>query len=600
MQTRAENPSPLSTSGPASHEPVITSLFPPGVTVGTTTKCVLGGRSLGGVERVWITRGQVEILEQERTADGRLAVLIRTAADAAPGIRELWVEGPAGLSNLVLFRLDTLRSVVEEETNDEPAHANGLSLNAVVSGQLGVGDVDHFQIKGLAGRPVTVEVEARRLGSPLMPIVTLLTQSGGSLIQGRESPGLEGDCRVTSRFPSDGTVIVQVHDALYQSGEAASYRLRVFDTPFATALFPLGGQRGETIEVTASGGSLDRPRRQRIVLPDQAGGVIELKPFTDQGTPLVVPRRLVVGEGPEVVETEQDETLGATTRLPQGGTANGRIAKPGEVDRYLVTVRRGERLRAEIQAASLGSWLDSVLTLRDDQGRPIAENDDPAEGEWNPAPPWSPSRNPFPTDSLLVHQAEADGEWLIEVTDRYGNAGDEYGYRLTVAPTRPDFAVSFAPDLGVLGSDRARGPQWVLNLAPGSTRRIPLRIAVDGRTGPIVLQALSLPPGVTAEPVTIRPRPEWEGGRPALGKARAPIVRAELILRVADNATPVRGQLTVIGTSSRADGSSLSRVATAVIPLHQWESTPPRRPVLREIHALPVKILDPTGSVRPR
>jgi hypothetical protein len=100
--------------------------------------------------------------------------------------------------------------------------------------------------------------------------------------------------------------------------------------------------------------------------------------------------------------------------------------------------------------------------------------------------------------------------------------------------------------------------------------------------------------------VTIRPRPEGEGGRPALGKARAPIVRADLILRVADNATPVTGQLTVIGASSRADGSSLSRVATAVTPLHQWESTPPRRPVLRAIHALPVKILDPTESGRPR
>lgn len=599
-ETIAQSPPAPATPRVLLHEPVITGLTPPGVTVGGTTKWTLSGRNLDGVEQLRISGGGVDVLEHKLTAAGQLEVSVRTRATAEPGIHELRADGPSGLSNLVLFRVDTLNQVEESEPNDDPAHADPLGLNMVASGVLGDRDVDHVRIKGSAGDPFTVEVEARRLGSSLTPVITLLDGAGRSLVQGRDTPGLEGDCRLTSRFPTDGTVIVRVHDTLYQGGDGASYRLRVFDTPFATALFPLGGPRGETIDVMVSGGTLDVPLHQRITLPDRPGTLVELAPFDGPRGPLIVPHRLIVGPGPDIVETR------SVTRLPRGATANGCIEKSGEVDRYLVAVRQGERLQVGIQAASLGSWLDSVVTLRDDQGRQIAENDDPMVGAPTLLAAWSPGQGAFPTDSLLVQQAETDGDWLIEVADRYGNGGAEFAYRMTVEPVRPNFVVTFQPDLErresgddprIREASKAQGS--VLNLAPGSTRRVTLRIAVDGRIGPIVLRATGLPSGVTTEPVTIRP--ERDGGRPATGKLRAPSFTAALILRVAEDAEPAVGELKVTATSSLTDGSTLSRVATVWALLGPGDETPLRRPVFRELSALPVKILDPSplGMRRP-
>ncbi|SIO02054.1 hypothetical protein SAMN05444166_2068 [Singulisphaera sp. GP187] len=595
-QALAQGPSPPSASRASLKEPVLTGLSPPGVTVGRTTKWTLSGRNLDGGTRLRSSGVGVEVLEPKLTADGRLVVSARASASAVPGIRELRADGPFGLSNLLLFRVDTLDPFPEVEPNDDSAHANLQRVNTVVSGVLEDRDVDHVRIDGPAGGPLTVEVEARRLGSPLRPVVTLLDREGRSLIQGRETPGLDGDCRVTSRFPSDGTVIVRVHDALFQGGEAASYRIRVFTTPFATALFPLGGPRGESIDVTASGGTLDVPLHQRILLPDHPGSLVELTPFDGPSGRLLVPHRLVVGEGPNLVEPRLAPQDRSGTRLPRGSTANGWIAMPGEVDHYRVAVRRGERLRVAIQAASLGSWLDSVVTIRDDQGRRIAENDDPMEGGPSLVPPWAPGRGAFPTDSLLVQEAEADGEWIIEVADRYDHGGAEFAYRLTVEPARPDFRVAFPPDLGAprfgsgadsQGPERLSGPAGVLNLAPGSRCRVNLRIAIDGRIGPIVLRATGLPAGVTAEPVTIRAG----GSRPTTGTTRPPSLVATLILQVADDAGPALGELKVIATSTLADGSALTRGATVWVPLGLGDDTPALRPVFRELSAVPVKVL---------
>jgi hypothetical protein len=96
------------------------------------------------------------------------------------------------------------------------------------------------------------------------------------------------------------------------------------------------------------------PRAKTVALPDEPGAVVEPGPFDGPGGPVSVPQRLAVGEGPEVFEAQNS----TETRLAIGMTANGRISHPGEVDRYLIPVKAGDRLRFEVQAAALGSWLD--------------------------------------------------------------------------------------------------------------------------------------------------------------------------------------------------------------------------------------------------
>src|SRR5262249_61299780 len=133
-------------------------------------------------------------------------------------------------------------------------------------------------------------------------VATVLPAGGAPLARAREPRGLAGDCRLAFTFPADGSYLIQVRDNAYAGAEHAAYRLRVDDAPFASGMFPLGGPRGQTITVTASGGSLPEPRTKSLVLPDQPGAIVEVGPFDGPGGPVLAPARMVGGDRPEVQE----------------------------------------------------------------------------------------------------------------------------------------------------------------------------------------------------------------------------------------------------------------------------------------------------------
>ncbi len=100
--------------------PVLSGIVPPGLTAGRTTGWVVTGRNLGPVERFLVTGGGIEVVEKATRADGSIALMVRADAGAEPGFREVRADGPHGVSNLVLVRVDHLPQVVEAEPNDEP------------------------------------------------------------------------------------------------------------------------------------------------------------------------------------------------------------------------------------------------------------------------------------------------------------------------------------------------------------------------------------------------------------------------------------------------------------------------------------------------
>jgi hypothetical protein len=93
-------------------------------------------------------------------------------------------------------------------------------------------------------------------------------------------------------------------------------------------------------------------------------------------------------------------------------------------------------------------------------------------------------------DSLISFDPPADGDYRIRVRDARGLAGPRFGYRLTVRPPRPDFAVRFAPTAPMV---------W----KGGS---IPLALTAerfDGFEGPIRVHFKNLPAGLAAPATTI-------------------------------------------------------------------------------------------------
>jgi hypothetical protein len=135
----------------------------------------------------------------------------------------------------------------------------------------------------------------------------------------------------------------------------------------------------------------------------------------------------------------------------------------------------------------------------------------------------------------------------------------------------------------------------VLNLQPNSITPVNFLIAAEGRTGPIVVRAEGLPPGVTAEPVTIRaPAPGPTGTRP--GRRAAPAASGSLFLKVAPDAQPALGELRVLATAQPRAGEPLTRLASASLPIDATSTSPLISRPSRHVTSIPVKVV---GKPRP-
>ncbi len=295
--------------------------------------------------------------------------------------------------------------------------------------------------------------------------------------------------------------------------------------PMITGVYPVGCQRGKSTEITVNGqqnfaGAYTvffegKGVQAEIVPPNpapdaaKAQNTLTLKVTAEADTELgprefrvMTPRgsssigMLVIGDDPEVVETEDNNTPPKANALTLPVTVNGRVQAVEDVDAYRFEARAGEevvfscisgRLQDKIhdlRPGGGGAHADLVLTLTDAEGRELALAND----YWGP-------------DPLLVYRFEKAGAYQIQVRDvRYqGDAG--WSYRLTCTP-RPYVtsvyplsgkrgeAVSVQPvgfNLGGMTSCMVQVPE----MAPGPMRvRLP---AGGGQTNPVPFLVSDLP-----------------------------------------------------------------------------------------------------------
>ncbi len=96
----------------------------------------------------------------------------------------------------------------------------------------------------------------------------------------------------------------------------------------------------------------------------------------------------------------------------------------------------------------------------------------------------------FGKDSRLFFDPPADGNYRVRIRDARGQGGEQFAYRLTVRPPRPDFSIAFNPTAPAVG----KGASLTINVT--ATR-------LDGFDGPIHLKLENLPPGFEAPPTFI-------------------------------------------------------------------------------------------------
>ncbi len=155
--------------------------------------------------------------------------------NAAPGLQWLAASRLGYRSIPVPFALDTLPDAFEQEPNNTEKTAQKVVAPVIVNGRISTpGDWDVFEFTGRANDRLVLEVQGRRLDSPLDSVIKL-TNAAGKLIafsDDREDvmAGLNthhADSYLILKLPADGPYFVHIGDTAQKGGPEYGYRLRV-------------------------------------------------------------------------------------------------------------------------------------------------------------------------------------------------------------------------------------------------------------------------------------------------------------------------------------------------------------------------------------
>lgn len=309
---------------------------------------------------------------------------LTVAPDVEVGSHWFRLQTSLGTSNRAVFEVDSLPQV--QEANHNPDQSQRVELPATLVGSLSsAGDVDTFQFQGQAGQEVVFQPIAASLGSPLQSVLTLRDAKGEVLARAGEF-SRNPEAVLTARLPAEGLYSIAISDLEKRGGWNYFYRLKAGSLPYVTEVFPLGVRAGQGTDVTVKGVNLGDVRTVKVEAAayDGTWQTLPLRVKTAQGQ-VLNKVRLAVGNAPEVVETEPNNTPEQAQLVSIPVTINGHISTtnattrdPGlgtprlaDEDYFRFAARKGQHLNVEVQAARLGSPLDSLVEVLDGDGRQI-------------------------------------------------------------------------------------------------------------------------------------------------------------------------------------------------------------------------------------
>jgi len=432
---------------------------------GTTTLAIDGSALMPGAELVL----PVPIAHQAlRPGSGPQHVEFEVTVDGnvVPGIYDLRLATPGGISNAVAVGLDSLTQA--------PLSTQTTTLPAALTGTLSGGQTAETAILLTKGQQIVVEVEARRLGAVIDPVLHVLDERNIPLAWAEGKGALSSDARLTFTAPADGRYRIQFHDATYQAGSPGQFRLKIGQFYFADLAFPPVVGLGTKASVEYASTNLPSGTKADLAPPGAAGSLPAPWPAS---LPVSGFRPILTASDlSEIVQSRPaDSGAPALQQVTAPVGISGRLATLQE-DQYRVAVEPGARLRLEVTAARIGSPLDGILMVRDEQGHDLASNDD----------------QPTTVDPGLDFTVPGDRHALIvALKDVAGHNGPDFVYHLAIARLdEPDFSLTFDADR--------------LNIPPTGSGLLRVAVARKNYTGPIKLAFANLPPGIRVENAEIQ------------------------------------------------------------------------------------------------
>lgn len=466
-------------TGPAfAQVPSVTSTSPQAAKPGETMDVKIRGGNLTGATQLWTSFPGSSVLPTDLAGNGTNAaeVLFRVTvpADAPVGVHGLRLATATGVSNLKLFVIDELPSIAQIKPNQAAANAQALTIPCAVDGNVDNLVRDYYKFTAAAGQRVSFEVLARRLGSPLDPMIRILDAKGRELAYGDDTPGLGSDSQLCYTFKDAGEYVLELRDIRYQGGPSFLYRLRIGDFPCVTAPFPMGIKKGTGANVSFAGAGATEAQPVAVnTAPDAAIGWLNVGAKAAGGKASGF-ASVSVSPMDEVLEVEPNNEQAQATRVNLGGGLNGRFDQPGDVDRFVFAAKAGQHFTFAGITRTQGSPTDLFLRLLKSDGAEVASAEDTG-----------------PLEGIIDYTFPADGDYTLVVEDLHRRGGPEFVYRIVVEPFQAGFTLDASAD--------------TLNIPLGGSTSITVKSTRKGYNGPITITLADAVEGVVASPAVIGP-----------------------------------------------------------------------------------------------
>lgn len=505
----------------AAEPPKLDSLFPAGGRAGTSVAIAGGGR-VDDARLVSPTPGLV-FVPTGKKREWQAHIEAGTPA----GLHLVYAVNAEGASAPRWFSVGTLPELAESEPNNEAGKGMALDkLPVCVNARLDSGgDVDHFHVDLKAGQTLAGKVEAYALGSPVDVMLHLLDAAGTRVFTASDGRNLDPDFVFTAAKAGRHTIQIAgfVHppqaSVSFTGGSTTVYRLHLSTGPVVRHAQPAAIAATGKTALKLSGVGLDAKTSAfsaEAPAGVQPGEVVLLQP-----PHALQPLQVRVAAKAAQAEKEPNEKPEQATAV-QPGVVAGLIAARGDVDRFAVTLKKGDKLQASVWARRLGLPLDALLRVEDAAGKVLSEVADVGE-EADPTLSWT---------------AAADGIYQVVVTDQFQLGEPDGHYVLEIGPAQPAVEALLADAKPI-------------TLERGKTASVKLTVKrLNGHKEPLVVRVAGLPAGVQAADVAV---PE-KGGEVELklqAAANAPaggaIVRLQLWSagenpRVQPVLAPLRGE----------------------------------------------------------
>jgi len=457
--------------------PKLEALFPAGGQAGSSFVMTAIGR-VEGDARLWTDAPGVYLVPHGKKREWQVTL----AADAPRGLHLIQCANAEGASEPRWVSVGSLPEATEAEPNDEVGKPQALDkLPVCVNARLDkAGDVDGYAVKLEAGQTLVAMVEAYALGSGVDMIAHVLDENGTRLHTASDSRNF--DPVLSFKAPKAGRYLVQVAgfthppaaEVRFTGGAATVYRLHLSASALVTQVFPAVVTMTGRSEVEMLGYNLDPKKSRHTFEAKDIRREGELALVTPPGA--VLPIQVFVSDKPGAVEKEPNNTREKATAIQVGAAVGGRIADKADVDRYAITMKKGDKLQARVVAKRLGIPFDALLKVEGPDGKLIISADDESEQRPDPQAVWT---------------AAADGVHVIAVEDLFHRGGDDKSYVLLVQVPVPEVEITLA-DAKPLVIEAGK------ILSVKATVK-PVKSSKDA----YVVRVANLPPGVFADAVDV-------------------------------------------------------------------------------------------------